>query len=43
MTTFTHRIRQRRDAARHAQALHRAMRKVDSKAVRNEVLSLLGH
>jgi hypothetical protein len=43
MTTLKHRLRHRRDAARQAQALHRAMRSVDSKAVRNEVLSLLGH
>ncbi len=43
MTTLKQRIRHRRDAARHAQALQRAMRSVDSKAVRNEVLSLLGH
>jgi hypothetical protein len=43
MTTLKHRIRHRRDTARHARALSRAMSSVDSKAVRNEVLSLLGH
>jgi hypothetical protein len=37
------RIRHRRDAARRAQTLQRAMRSVDSRAVRNEMLSLLGH
>jgi hypothetical protein len=43
MTTLKLRMRHRRDSARHAQALNRAMRSVDSRAVRNEVLSLLGH
>jgi hypothetical protein len=43
MTNLRHRIRGRRDAARRAHALQRAMSSVDSKAVRDEVLSLLGH
>lgn len=43
MTTLRHRIRHRRDSARQSQVLHRAIRSVDSQAVRNEILSLLGH
>jgi hypothetical protein len=43
MSNLRHRIRGRGAAARRAHALQRAMRSVDSRAVREEVLSLLGH
>ncbi len=37
------RAARRSEATARAQALHRAMREVDSRAIRNEILSLLGH
>jgi hypothetical protein len=42
MSTLRQRLRTRRDAARHAQALQRAMRSTTSRAVRDEILSVIG-
>lgn len=42
MTSRRHLLRQRRHAADHARAIHRAVSSVDSRAVRNELLSMLG-
>jgi hypothetical protein len=43
MMGLRHRMRGRRDAARRAQALRSALRSVESRAVRNEIISMLGH
>lgn len=42
MSTLRQRSRQHREAARHARALRQALNSTTSRAVRNELLSMLG-
>jgi ribosomal protein L35 len=41
MASRRHLLRERRHAARRARAIHRAVSSVDSKAVRDELLSMI--